>query len=569
MFATINHYLNVIRRHPRPLRFIAGRLLSRTGWCRHFLIRQPGYQLHFSPSNLAEQLWVDSSQRRHALAFFRRYLRAGDVVADIGANIGDVAIVCARAAGPRGSVHAFEPHPRVFGWLGQNVELNGLANVHMTNTALGERDGALDISNDRRDDMNRVLPAGGGISVPVRRLDDLLEGAERVDLLKIDVEGFELFVLRGAPRVLERTHAVYIEVGVEHFREFGYSCAEVFALLTSNGFALYRFRGDTGVEPVGGNYIPTGVENILAVRNAAEMQERMHGTAVAAIVTAYRRIPQTLETLRRILACVPPPREVLVHVDGNETATADAVRAEFPGLQVIVSSANVGPGGGRNKLLAECRTPYVASFDDDSYPMDGDYFARIGNLFESHPDAAILAAQVVHRNEKVPAAAHAVSREIDSFLGAGSVYRREKFLATAGYVPLRIAYGMEEVDLSLRLIDLGHAVVYSPPLRVFHDTELAHHSDADVTAGSIANIALLAYLRYPAFYWWLGIAQLASRVLWLLSAGRTSGVVSGLVSIPGHLYAHRAYRATVSFGCMRRARALRRAPEPATGNASS
>ena len=558
MLATISHYLDVIRRHPRPLRFIAGRLLSRTGWCRHFLIWQPGYRLHFSPSNLAEQLWVDSSQRQHALAFFRRYLRAGDVVADVGANIGDVAIVCARTVGTRGRVHAFEPHPRVFGWLGQNVELNGLANVKLTNTALGERDGSLDISNDRRDDMNRLLPDGGGISVPVRRLDDLLQGVQRVDLLKIDVEGFELFVLRGAPRVLERTNAVYIEVGVEHFRQFGYGCAEVFTLLVSKGFALHRFRGDTEVEPVNDSYVPTGVENILAVRNAAEMQERMHGTDVAAIVTAYRRIPQTLETLRRILACVPPPREVLVHVDGNETATADAVREEFPGSQVLVSAINVGPGGGRNKLLAECQTPYIASFDDDSWPLDCDYFGRIPELFEAQPDAAVLSAQVVHKTVEATPKFDDETREIDSFLGGGCVYRREAFLATAGFVPLRIAYGMEEVDLSLKLIQLGYRILNAPSLRVFHDTDLAHHSDPAVTAGSIANIALLAYLRYPPGYWWLGMAQLASRLIWLIRAGRIAGILAGLAAIPNHLYGHRNHRAPVSSDTMRRARLLRK-----------
>jgi FkbM family methyltransferase len=557
--------LDVLRRHPRPLRFVLGRLLSRTGWCRRFLIHQPGYRLRFFPSNLAEQLWVDSTQRQHALAFFRRYLRAGDVVADVGANIGDVAIVCARTVGPRGRVHAFEPHPRVFDWLKQNINLNGLDNIQLTNAALGEHDGALDISNDRRDDMNRMLPAGGGISVPVRRLDEILEGTERIDLLKIDVEGFELFVLRGAEKVLARTQAVYVEVGAEHFRQFGYACADVFSLLMSSGFMLHRFRGDTEVEAISSNYMPVGVENIFAVRDAATLQARLHGSTISAIVTAYRRIPQALETIRRIRACEPPPREIVVHVDGNETATVDAIRTIFPDIQVIVSTTNVGPGGGRNKLLAECHTPYVASFDDDSYPMDGEYFARVASLLEVNPKAAVLAADVFHLEEKVANASSTPPRWVDSFPGGGCAYRRSMFFATAGYVPLAIAYGMEEVDLSLQLIDQGYQILHAPELRVFHDTDRLRHADPEVSAASIANIALLAYLRYPLFYWWLGLAQLASRVFWLLRVGRTSGVMTGLASIPNHLYANRHHRATVSVKCMKRARALRRTPEPATG----
>lgn len=141
------------------------------------------------------------------------------------------------------------------------------------------------------------------------------------------------------------------------------------------------------------------------------------------------------------------------------------------------------------------------------------------------------------------------------------MYRRDVFVATTGFVPLRVAYGMEEVDLSLRLIDLGYQVTYAPSLRVFHDTDLAHHSAPEVTAGSIANIALLAYLRYPSLYWWLGLAQISNRVFWLLRVRRTTGVMTGLAAIPGHLYAYRQYRAPISLNGMRRARALRREPE--------
>jgi hypothetical protein len=127
---------------------------------------------------------------------------------------------------------------------------------------------------------------------------------------------------------------------------------------------------------------------------------------------------------------------------------------------------------------------------------------------------------------------------------------------------------MEEVDLALQLINQGHLILHVPLLRVFHDTDLARHSDPEVTAASIANIALLAYLRYPLAYWWLGFAQIASRVFWLLKVGRTAGIMRGLTRIPRHLYAHRHYRAPIRFDAMRCARALRKTPKPVTGRAS-
>ncbi|HEX6283959.1 MAG TPA: glycosyltransferase, partial [Pyrinomonadaceae bacterium] len=73
---------------------------------------------------------------------------------------------------------------------------------------------------------------------------------------------------------------------------------------------------------------------------------------IAAIVTAYERIEQTLSTLRVLKNCQPPPAEILVHVDGNRVQCAEAIRTAFPDVRVLLSRERVGPGGGRNKLMA-------------------------------------------------------------------------------------------------------------------------------------------------------------------------------------------------------------------------
>ena len=108
---------------------------------------------------------------------------------------------------------------------------------------------------------------------------------------------------------------------------------------------------------------------------------------IAAIVTAYERTEQTLATLRVIHNCEPRPAEVLVHVDGNQGCCAEAIRAAFPEVRVLVSGKRIGPGGGRNKLMAAATSELVASFDDDSYPIDSDYFARAVRLFDKHANA--------------------------------------------------------------------------------------------------------------------------------------------------------------------------------------
>jgi GT2 family glycosyltransferase len=280
---------------------------------------------------------------------------------------------------------------------------------------------------------------------------------------------------------------------------------------------------------------------------------------VSAIVTAYERVDQTLDTLRVIQRCVPQPNEIIVHIDGNQVECENAIREVFPMIRVLRSEGQVGPGGGRNKLVAAAQYEFVASFDDDSYPIDSDYFGRALNVFEQFPEALVIGAAVYHLGESIGLDSRSAQWTAD-FSGAACIYRREAFLEAGGYVPLPIAYGMEEVDLAIRLHSKGGKILTTPWLRVFHNTDLKHHEDPRVTAGSIANLALLAYLRYPVSLWGIGVGQCANRLVWLLRHGRHRGILKGVTMIPAHLRANRRYRLPVSKRAVRSYLALRRAP---------
>jgi GT2 family glycosyltransferase len=282
-------------------------------------------------------------------------------------------------------------------------------------------------------------------------------------------------------------------------------------------------------------------------------------TPVTAVVTAYQRVEQTLATLASLEQCSPAPAEILVHVDGNEQRCADAIRQAHPAVRVLVSEGHVGPGGGRNRLLAEAANDLVASFDDDSYPIDRDYFARLAGVFDRFPDAAVVSAQITHHGQQTGADAK-VAEWVSDFSGCGCAYRRQRFLSIGGYVPLVTAYGMEEVDFALQLHAQGGRVLHTPWLRVYHDTDLARHADAEVTSASIANLALLTYLRYPATMWGVGAIQCVNRVVWLLGHGRRRGVLQGIARVPALLRKHRAARRVVSAGALRSYLRLRRQP---------
>src|SRR5262249_13205476 len=122
---------------------------------------------------------------------------------------------------------------------------------------------------------------------------------------------------------------------------------------------------------------------------------------ITAIVTAYERDEQTVSTLRRILSCDPPPDEIIVHVDGIGRSCEKEIRKAFPDINVVTSETRLGPGGARNKLIATARYNLVASFDDDSYPLDVDYFKRAKTICDRFPNAAIVTAALYHRGEVI------------------------------------------------------------------------------------------------------------------------------------------------------------------------
>jgi len=169
----------------------------------------------------------------------------------------------------------------------------------------------------------------------------------------------------------------------------------------------------------------------------------------------------------------------------------------------------------------------------------------------------VVTASVFHANENIEAAAKTVEWLAD-FSGGACAYRREHYLEAGGYVPLPTAYGMEEVDLALRLHANGRRILRTAWLRVYHDTDRARHADPRVTAASIANIVLLTYLRYPLSLWGIGLWQCLNRIQWLLRHGRRRGVLRGLWQSPALVMSHRQQRDTVSASALRSYFRLRR-----------
>jgi FkbM family methyltransferase len=141
--------------------------------------------------------------------------RAGDVIVDIGAGRGEDVFAFSRAVGPAGRVWAFEPHPVSFAALRRLCELNGLANVTALHLACMDRGGELQIETLPVWESNYVRtgqPSASSHAVRSARFDDLAaaHGIERLDFLKMNIEGAERWALPGCADALRRARFVCI-----------------------------------------------------------------------------------------------------------------------------------------------------------------------------------------------------------------------------------------------------------------------------------------------------------------------------------------------------------------------
>jgi FkbM family methyltransferase len=156
---------------------------------------------------------------------FAQLVNPGDVVIEVGANIGTSTVWFGKRVGPTGAVVALEPQRVVFQILCANVALNGLTNVNAIQQAVGAQRGSINVPMIKIDAPNNFggleltdPAAPRGQQVPLVRLDDLRLG--RCNLLKVDVEGMELAVLQGGADLIRRCRPIlYVENDRPHLSD--------------------------------------------------------------------------------------------------------------------------------------------------------------------------------------------------------------------------------------------------------------------------------------------------------------------------------------------------------------
>ena len=175
----------------------------------------------------------------------RRIVRPNDTVLDVGANYGLVSVLLSQLVGSGGTVHAFELNPAVLAYLEQTVDQNPVSNVRLHRFGLGSESAEMTLTvpdrNSGAGSLVRRAPRAESsqYTVNIRMLDDVLDEfpSERISIMKIDVEGFEASVLKGADHALRRGQ---IETILFEFNRGGVpSDSPVFTILAAAGYGFF------------------------------------------------------------------------------------------------------------------------------------------------------------------------------------------------------------------------------------------------------------------------------------------------------------------------------------------
>jgi FkbM family methyltransferase len=205
-----------------------------------------------SKTSNSRTLLACADYETHETELLKKIIKPGFVVIDAGASFGWFAIHFAKWVGCEGKVYAIEPVEESFRELKENVALNDCRNVEMLHQAVGNGSGLIDFYVPGIDlgsgAASRYLDMGKKLSVQLTTLDAVVKqyGIEKVDFIKMDIEGGELELLRGAQTLLMACRpSALVEIVDIHCKRFGHTPYDVYSFLVQLGYTA-RFISPSG-----------------------------------------------------------------------------------------------------------------------------------------------------------------------------------------------------------------------------------------------------------------------------------------------------------------------------------
>jgi len=211
----------------------------------------------------------------------RKHLKPGMIYVDVGTNIGWHLLNASYLVGPKGKVVGFEPSKNIYATLQRNINLNQNNNISTYNIAVGDKDEVLELVRiDHGNDGASTLHPKKGVNfdhddkelVEVRHGNNLFDALNlrHIDLLKVDVEGHEISVLKGLSSILQsgRVQSIMIELNEEALNQAGYTGKDLLILLESHHYQCKCIKTNTLIGSVS-THIPELV-NLFCTLQAHE-----------------------------------------------------------------------------------------------------------------------------------------------------------------------------------------------------------------------------------------------------------------------------------------------------------
>jgi FkbM family methyltransferase len=204
-------------------------------------------ELDLRDSGVCRDLFLWGGREPECTRIFKGELREGDVVLDIGANIGYYVLLEALFLGPKGKIYALEPSPETYRRLVKNLELNAIEpEVELRQLAVSDRPGKVVMQLGPASNHHRILPqdsmAERRVEVEATTIDDLI-GDKKIDMIRLDTEGSEVLIIQGMKNVLARGGPLkmFIEVHPKLAGQYGSDIGEMLNTLAEAGFRVNHF----------------------------------------------------------------------------------------------------------------------------------------------------------------------------------------------------------------------------------------------------------------------------------------------------------------------------------------
>lgn len=210
--------------------------------------------LDLSDKGISKDLALDGIREPESTKIIPEMVKQGNIIIEIGANIGYYAFIESRLVGQEGKIYAIEPSPSNFAKLVKNIKLNNYKNIECFQIGIGDRKTKAKMYVSTHSNLNSLFyqknrPILRTIKINILSLDEFLKDKSNPDFIRMDVEGYEYFILQGMKNTLKSKHPmkIFIELHPHIMRK--QQTTSVLNKLMENGFEIKKcFRCFTNPE---------------------------------------------------------------------------------------------------------------------------------------------------------------------------------------------------------------------------------------------------------------------------------------------------------------------------------